>query len=457
VNTLGFLPNVPGSDVITVGLIADLIPIELDATFDAETHIIEAHWDINDAVRLDYIYGSYETEETILSNWTAEAVMMFGTSRPAEYEQDSHELRLTYDNDGALTLVGGVYYWESEYEIRLRSWITFAVPDVVLDIPQTTRQSTESKAVFFEGDYALTDQLTLTLGGRYTEDKKVSRQFDNLNTGPDHPRETWDEFTPRIGARYEVNDNVMVYATYSKGYRSGGFNGRVDSQDAARQAYDPETVDNYELGFKSQLMNNRMRFNGAAFLMKYDDKQEELQLPSEGATGQKTVVVNAADATIKGIELEVLAYIAAGLSLRANIGYLDTEYDEFSYTNVGGDLVDLSGLDFRRSPDINGTLDATYEWPIGGGNAWVRGSYHFLGEHFVDVSNAPELANDDQHLIDLSINYEVNGYKFSVYGRNLTDEDGYAHGFDVSGLWAYAIPRAPRTWGLEFSYQFGDQ
>jgi iron complex outermembrane receptor protein len=60
-------------------------------------------------------------------------------------------------------------------------------------------------------------------------------------------------------------------------------------------------------------------------------------------------------------------------------------------------------------------------------------------------------------LIDLSINYEVNGYKFSVYGRNLTDEDGYAHGFDVSGLWAYAIPRAPRTWGLEFSYQFGDQ
>ena len=457
VNTLGFYPAVPGSDEITFSAVADLIPIDLDATFDTESHIFEAHWDINDAWRMDYIFGSYETEETILSNWTAEAVMMFGTSRPAEYEQDSHELRFTYDNDGALSFVGGAYYWESEYEIRLRSWITFAVPGVVLDIPQTTQQETESKALFFEGDYALTDQLTLTLGGRYTEDEKISRQFDNLATGPNHPEESWDEFTPRVGARYEISDELMVFGTFSKGYRSGGFNGRVDSDDAARQPYDPETVDNFEIGFKSQLLDGRMRFNGSAFLMKYDDKQEELQLPSSGATGQKTVVVNAADATIQGIELEAVALVTANLSLRANLGFLDSEYDEFSYTNVDGDLVDLSGLEFRRAPEWNGTLDATYEWPIGEGNAWVRGSYHFLGEHFVDVSNAPELENDTQHLIDLSVNYAVNGYRFSLYGRNLTDEDGYAHGFDVSGLWAYAIPRAPRTWGLEFSYSFDER
>ncbi|MGI9284912.1 MAG: hypothetical protein ACR2P1_05955, partial [Pseudomonadales bacterium] len=91
------------------------------------------------------------------------------------------------------------------------------------------------------------------------------------------------------------------------------------------------------------------------------------------------------------------------------------------------------------------------------GEAWVRGSYQFLGEHFVEQTNRAELANDDQHLIDLSVNYAINGVQVSLFGRNLTDEDGYAHGLNVSGLWAYAIPRAPRTWGLEVVYSFGEE
>lgn len=458
VNTLGFLPTTASSspDGIVVSPTADLIPYKLDASFDTETHLLETRWDINDSFRLDYIYGSFETEETIVSNWTAESVMMFGTDRPAEYEQESHELRLTYDNGGALNFVIGAYYWESEYEIRLRSWITFAVPGIVLDIPQKTRQFTESEAIFFEGDYKINDAWTLTLGGRYTKDDKESRQYDNLNTAPNHPNEDWSEFTPKVGVRYQVTDDAMLYATFSQGYRSGGFNGRVDSDDAARQPYDPETIDNFELGFKSEWMDRRVRFNGAIFYMDYKDKQEELQLPSEGATGQKTVVVNAADATMQGIELEVKAYLSEGLIVRANLGYFDSEYDKFSFVGLAGP-VDLSGLDFRRAPELNATLDVTYEWEVAGGQAWVRGAYHFLGEHFIDQSNAPELENDDQHLVDLSINYAINNFQVSLYGRNVTDEDGYAHGFDVSGLWAYAIPRAPRTWGLEVIYSFGEK
>ena len=92
---------------------------------------------------------------------------------------------------------------------------------------------------------------------------------------------------------------------------------------------------------------------------------------------------------------------------------------------------------------------------IGPGEAWVRGAYHFIGDHFIEQTNAPELANDDQHLVDMSINYAVNDVTLSLFGRNLTGEDGWAHGLDVSGLWAYASPRAPRTWGMEVSYNFG--
>lgn len=458
VTTLRFQPPTaslsPAPDQIVTSAVADLISNNDPATFDAETHIFEARWDVSDALRVNYIYGSFETEETIVSNWTSEAVMLFGTDRPAEYEQQSHELRLTYDAGNALNFVVGAYFWESEYDIRLRSWITFVVPGTVLDIPQNTHQETDSKALFFEADYELNDRWILTLGGRYTEDEKLSEQRGNLSTAADDPSAKWDKFTPKAGVRYRINEDAMIYATYSRGYRSGGFNGRVDELASATIPYNPETVDNYELGFKSEWANGSVRVNGALFYMDYKDKQEEIGLPSEGATGQRISVFNAANATMQGAELELQAIITDRLSVRANLGYLDSQYDDFTFFDGFG-IVDNSGLEFRRAPEFTGALDATYEWQIGAGQAWVRGSYHFLGKHFIEQTNRPELANDDQHIIDLSVNYAVNRVIISLFGRNLTEEDGWAHGLNVSGLWAYAAPRAPRTWGAEVTYNFG--
>jgi iron complex outermembrane receptor protein len=158
---------------------------------------------------------------------------------------------------------------------------------------------------------------------------------------------------------------------------------------------------------------------------------------------------------MQGFELELQAVVTEALSVRANLGYLDSEYDEFVFDNGFG-IVDNSGFEFRRAPDFTGSIDATYEWAMGNGEAWVRGSYRFLGEHFIEQTNRPELANDDQHLFDLSVNYATDAYTVSLFGRNLTAEDGWAHGLNVSGLWAYAAPRMPRTWGVEFVYNFGE-
>jgi iron complex outermembrane recepter protein len=443
----------PAPNGVVTSPVSSLIPNRDPSTFDAETHILEGRWEVNDSMRVNYIYGTFETEETIVSNWTAEPVMLFGTDRPAEYEQQSHELRLTYDTGDKLNFVVGAYRWESSYDIRLRSWITFVVPGVVLDIPQTTRQETDSTAFFFEGDYRFNDRWTLNVGGRHTKDEKLTRQRGNLVADANAD---WSEFTPKASVRYQANDDAMLYLTYSKGYRSGGFNGRVDEVLSATQPYDPEFVDNYELGFKTEWMNRRLRLNGAVFFMDYTDKQEEIGLRSTGATGQRISVFNAATATMKGVELELQAQATENLSLRANVGYLDSKYDEFRYDNGFG-IVDDSGLEFRRAPELTGGLDVTYEWPIGAGNAWIRGAYRYIGEHFIEQSNRPELSNDVQHLLDMSVNYQVNSITLSLFGRNLTGEDGWAHGLNVSGLWAYASARAPRTWGAEFSYRFGDK
>ncbi|GAB5413935.1 MAG: TonB-dependent receptor [Congregibacter sp.] len=422
------------------------------ASFDAETHIFEARWDITENLRMDYIFGTFETEETIVSNWTAEEPMLFGTDRPAEYEQRSHELRFTYDAGGRFKLVAGLYDWYSEYDIRLRSWIAFVVPGAILDIPQYTHQETESRAAFFEMDYAFTDQLTLTLGGRYTQDDKLTEQRGNLVADAEAD---WTEFTPKVGLRYQVNDDAMLYATYSQGYRSGGFNGRVDSLESAVIPYDPEFLDNYEVGFKTEWGGGRVRVNGAVFFMDYEDKQEEIGLPSEGATGQRISVFNAATATMQGIELEMQALVTEGLTVGANFGYLDSEYDEFTF-NDGFGIVDNSGLEFRRAPEFTGALNATYEWEVAGGEAWVRGAYRIIDELFTEQTNRAELANDVQHYLDLSVNYSRNGATFSLFGRNLTDEDALAHGLNVSGLWSYASPVQPRTWGVEVVYNFGE-
>ena len=447
--TTASLTPAPGG--VVTSPVSTLIPNEDPATFDAETHIVEARWDVSDSTRVDYIYGTYETQETIVSNWTAEPIMLFGTDRPAEYEQESHELRLTYDAGDKLNFVVGAYLWESQYDIRLRSWITFVVPGTVLDIPQNTHQETDSSAVFFEGDYAFNDRWTLNLGGRYTKDEKLTEQRGNLVADAEAD---WNEFTPKVSVRYQANDDAMIYATYAKGYRSGGFNGRVDELLSATEPYDPEFVDNYELGFKSEWMNRRLRFNGAVFFMDYKDKQEEIGLPSTGPTGQRISVFNAATATMKGVEQELQAQATEHLNLRANLGYLDSKYDEFTF-NDGFGIVDNSGLEFRRAPEFTGGLDLTYERQVGNGTGWIRGAYRYIGEHFIEQTNRAELANDGQHLLDMSINYEINGATFSLFGRNLTGEDGWAHGLNVSGLWAYASARAPRTWGAEVSYRFG--
>ena len=459
----GAAKAVPGAladrnNPITFSSPDDAIPAAMDATFDTDAWSVEARWDINESYRVDYLYGHWESEETILSNWDGTPEFLYGTDRPANYEQDSHELRLTYDAGGKLSFVSGLYYWDSNYDIDLNSYVGFPVPGTILDIYQYSEQTTESWAAFFEADYAVTDALTLTLGGRYTEDDKESKQFGNINTitAPftDHPDESWDEFTPRVGGRYSINDDVMVFATYSKGYRSGGFNGRVNTLEEAREPYDTETVDNYELGIKSEWLNKRLRVNANVFYMEYDDKQEELQLPSDTGTGQKTVVTNASSATIQGVELDVQAFLTDNFSLRGNLGYLDTEYDDFEYRDIDGTTVDLSDLEFRRAPDWTGTIDATYEWDMAGGQAWVRAAYTYLGEHYVNVTNSPELENDEQHLLDASVNFSINNFTVSVFGRNLADEDGYTHGYDVAARWSYAATRSPRIWGAEIVYDW---
>ena len=427
-----------------------------DSSFDADTHQLEVRWDINDSYRLDYIGGSWETEETVLSDWDAVTDLLFHTDRPAEYEQLTNELRLTYDGGGKLAYTVGAYFWNSEYEIRLRSFIGFAIPATVLELPQFTVQESDSWALFFEGDYSFKERWTLTLGGRWTEDEKTTSQTGVVTASS---KADWSEFTPKVALKYQLNDESMIYGLYSRGYRAGGFNGRVDSIETAVVPYDPETVDNFELGYRSEWLERRLIFNATAFYMDYKDKQEEIQQPSAtSGTGQVTRVVNAATATISGVEFELTWLATEGLTIRTNLGLLDAEYDDFLVdlgTPGNPNIADFSNLDFRRAPDLTFSLAGDYQWQWGPGSAMLYAGVRFLDDHEVDFANKPELHNDSQALVDASFKYTYKDWYVSVFGRNLTEEDGYQIGFDVAGLWSYAYPRPPRTYGLEVGFLYG--
>ncbi len=473
VASVALRPPDPGGAAFYASTPDQLEPTNFNATFDVDMHILEYRWAVNDHYHVDAIYGHWKSSETVFTDWDGTPEMLYHTDRPGGWKQDSGELRLTYTGD-RFNWVAGAFLWKSDFNIRLRSYIGFAAPGAVLDIAQFGYQTTKSKALFFEGDYAFTDALTLTVGGRYTKDEKTSRARGFVDTSiplssgapvdfapglSGDPSDSWNKFTPKASLKYHLNDNTMTYFTWSNGYRSGGFNSRVNSYTEAVTPYNEETVENFELGFKTEVLDNRVRFSADAYLMNYDDKQEEIHLPDElSGTGQKTVVANAATAEMKGVEFEMQANVTDNLYLRANLAYLDAKYKKFTFDDDGDPTtpeVDYSSLHLRRAPKWTGNLDATYEWPLGDNMMWARVSYHYIASDYTDFTNAPELKNKPQDLIDASINFDYGNTRFSLFGRNLSNEDGYMIGYDVAGIWSYAATRPPRTWGVEITHEFG--
>ena len=443
-----------------------------DATFETDTSIVELRWDLSDSMKFDYILGHKTTDEEVYQDWDGTPLPLYHTSRPASYEQTSHEFRLTSDLDGPYNFVAGVYKWDSEYRIDLVSFIGFydlfgAVPRtdplIVVPINQTTEQETDSKAVFFEVDFDLSDSLTLTLGGRSIDEEKRSQACDggypacpNLDTDA---TADWSKFTPKFALNYQANSDVMLYALYSEGYRSGGFNGRWGSLNSATIPYDPETVTNTEIGVKTTLRDNRVHFNFTVFSMDYEDKQIDVDIADPtAALGRSTVAKNVAEATFRGVELELHAIVTENFSIDANLGSLHAEFGEFfaDFTGSGVDS-DYTYLEPLRAPQLTWTLGGTLDFPdVSRGEAYLRGSAHFIGEHHVSQLNTPTTFNEDQTLVDLSFIRKINNTKISVFGRNLTNEDGFTVGYDVfaGAAWSYAMARAPRTWGLEMTHTF---
>ncbi|MGL6044388.1 MAG: TonB-dependent receptor, partial [Sandaracinobacteroides sp.] len=388
--------------------------------------------------------------------------------REQTYRQFTQELRFSGDITDTVDFVAGGFYFNSRYTLDQSTFLGPALGNV--QGGNLVDHYSKSTALFADVQWKLSDALRLSVGGRYTWDEK---NFTNDLSKLDNPSvvavvgENWSKFTPRASIDYTFGEtsNNLIYASFAQGYRAGGLNGRAQTLNAALTPYDPETVDSFELGFKTQFWDNRITFNVAGFLTKFKDKQEEVVVAAPPPINQETVVQNAAEATIKGIEAEFRARITDEFSLNGALGILDASYDSFD-TLVNGVVTDISGRDLRRTPDLTAAIGGDYVVKIGAGELGLSASFRHVSSLQTTIVGSPENPNRNdprglasaRNLVDASASYtfDLGGAQLraAIFGRNLTDDRGLSSTLPVAGLFTFSAARPPRTWGIELGIEF---
>ncbi|MEX6725349.1 TonB-dependent receptor [Parapedomonas caeni] len=400
-----------------------------------------------------------------LDEWTDQdgsPAQLYHTRRITRNWQASQELRATMAPTETTELMVGAYYMAKNYKLDSTSYVDAFVPGLITLL--TNDQDDESLAGFTQGYWNATDRLRFQAGVRYTWQKKDMHVTTGINLGgPDIPGldvrrdKSWTHWGWKLGADYKATDDMLLYASYSRGSHSGGFNGRVSTAPDEIGPYDPEHVDAYEVGLKSDWMDKRVRVNVALFYNKYSDMQVD-QLFYEDNQAQ-TRVLNAASSKIKGAEFEVVVVPVEGLTLNGSLSYLDAQYSNFFLdldANPANGQEDGSHLNLRNAPKWQGSVGATYTIDVNPGSLALNAQWNRTSRRDTDTRNGTVGIIAPISLINASIKYTSDDDRWSValWGKNLTDERRVASGFFAPGVMNFASNTAPREVAVEFGFKF---
>lgn len=429
-------------------------------------------WDLNEAWQFKSV-SAYREGDTV-TDIDFDQLNRPILDIPAEYDdqQFSQEFQLTYEGEN-LSLVSGLYYFDGE---ACGSFDT--VLGVLFGGAGFTRQTsgcvdTTSQSIYAQASYEFATDWSFTLGGRYDEDEKEAevsvRNFRGLShqtgtllaQGSFTGKETFDDFSPRVGLEYEISSDVMAYASYSHGFKSGGFNmrGNILLDPQAAEPFDPETVDAIELGLKGSWLDDRLYANIAVFSQDYDDKQVTVNTTVANTPVQR--VLNAAKATGDGVEIEMSAKLTEEFKLNFIYGYLDAEYEDFvAAITPGGQPVDISDTaQIINAPENQYTLGASYDWDIGSGSLLFMADYAWRDDTF--IFETPTGVDQEAYSVwNASVVYypSNSNWRFALHGRNLGDEEYRTGGYNFPNTAGddtiTAFYGDPRTWTATATYSF---
>lgn len=362
----------------------------------------------------------------------------------------SQEFRFVSDVGETIDYVLGAYFYSEDTDRFLGDVLLGAGGNArFVDRQFEVSAETTSYALYGDLNYRLGDNFEISIGGRYTwEKKEVSVEFVDNNSSDNSfvtsPDSDFEEFTPRITASWFPNDNVTLFASRTEGFTAGGFNTETNNIQSIELGFAPEKIIAYELGLKSQWAGNRVTLNATLFQQDYEDKQEGFLLP-----GSFFSIFNASQATMEGLELELSWAVTDTLLLRGNYSYLDATYDDFVIP--GG--ADFSGNSLQQAPEHSFSLLLDYAKPIGASTLTVGLSYTYQDEYFTGASNIPNFLIDSYHLLNGRVGWEWNDGQWALqaWGKNLADEEFVRIRGTSGAIAEYFGP--PRTYGLTLTYR----
>jgi iron complex outermembrane receptor protein len=450
------------------------------ATIDSDIATLEINWDINDSLTFNSITGYHDVADRLLAEVTGIPdfqvapdvwVPFFVVDRIQTYEQISQEFRLVSNSDSNFNYVAGLYYFGSEYGLEPQSVINLGSLVQVL----TSTQKLDAYAAYAEIYWQLSDKNRLTIGGRYTNEEKdftrtgadgAGNEFlrcpdpSSLAEGCRTGTEDWSNFSPRLIFDRQFTDDIFGYISYSGGFRSGGWSGR-GSTEFNIGPYDPEELNNFEIGMRSEFLDGRVRFNVTAFYMDYQDKQEDITIgftAPDGTVTTDSFVENAANATTKGLEFELYFQATDNLTIRSALGLLDGEYDDYTVIDAGEEVSLLDSRHYRYAPDMTFNLGGDWSIPMGSGEIVLTANYKFTDEFW--VTPAFDLTGNKRDLIeshstfDMSAVWFIGNFSISVYGNDIFHSDNrLLRKFDAGSFW-FADIEPHRTYGARVQYNF---
>jgi len=461
----------------------DIVDQEVEAYGGALTMALE----LSDTVTIKSITGYREDASTTPIDF--DSLPAVDVDVPAIYENDqlSQEFQLLYESDN-LSGVLGFYYLDASaftaFDVALFTTLNGLTAQTLGDV------ETKTWSVFGDFTYDLTDTLSVSVGGRYTNDKRTSQVlrttflggFSNLFGGTGAPiavtsnfngSATFEDFNPRASISWQPNADHNVYFTYSQGFKGGGFDPRGQTT-ACRNprggactadevydfmSFDPETVDSFELGWKASLLDNRVNISLAGFIAQYTDVQipGSVGFDANGDGINETfigITSNAGEADVNGIEFEGNALVGkdfAGdgsrFSINWSLGVLDAKYNTF-IDAFGNDVADQRV--FQNTPEITAHMGFNFGLPMAGGMTDFIGLASLRSDASQFEVPNPFLDQDGFVLVDASVVYTVDSGLFSigVHGKNLFDKEYVVAGYNFVAGGVNGAPFVP-TLGRE--------
>ncbi len=372
----------------------------------------------------------------------------------------SEEIRISSkDHSNKLNWLGGVYAFSQTYDgastFRYGVDATF---DPNAPFSFITNSAANNRGISFFGQlgYTVSSKWNITLGGRIDNEKRILSQYkDSVKNGKvtritstANYNNSYSKFTPKISLSYQIAETQLLYALYAKGYRVGGFNA---GQPADKTVYHPENSDNLEVGYKSTLLNNKVRFNVALFYLYLKGHQV-----STTYDGINYYYLNLGNYKSKGIETELTTILAKGLQAQWNFSYTDGKFTRLQlFDDATATTKDYSGNKIIFAPPVTSMFALQYNYELqknkAGLSLFARGEWRYVGDYYFDYYNVTR--QSAYGLLNARAGIQANKFDVAFWVRNVTDKRYVTYGSQSPSFPLYMVSN-PRMWGITLTGKF---